>query len=653
MRFHNIIIIACFLFISSTAVTQTKKINQLKIKVDAATNNDEKLAAIVAYCEDYSNIALDSLEKYAYIALELAEKSKDERLKTLARLTLAQDYMQWGWTDSVHFVVDNELPKNKIADNNRRDIYFRLKRLKAVAFGADGKFKESLAVLYPLVTETEKFKDSLFTGGLSNMICGIATVRDELKEARKWNDKALLFLSGTQNKYLGSVYISRAQLLYKENKTDSAVYFLNKGIEFCKQIEMNDRLAAGYRFQSVVYGHLNKLDEAEAALKNMQAARQKINNKPNAFINDNLQIAEFYANSGQLKKAIAFCWSHLDSGNYYHKAAGDTDRVFNTTPAARLPFYFALARYLKKDENFTDYQKVLEQIIILKDTLNEINKAEAIAELQTKYDVKQKEEIIIAQQLKLTRRNYLLFGSLIFIVMGTAITWLWLRNERIKQKTKMRQAIEEEKRQAAQSILDAEEKERKRIAADLHDNIGAYATAISADVENIVGKGIANSVDQLNSLQQHSREIIHSLRDTIWVLNKENITLTGISDKIKNYINKLNPTYSNVNIEVEENIINDIHVGSQKALNIFRIVQEAIHNALKHSNANNVLVRIESTGSINITVKDDGIGILNTNNKDGNGLRNMQARANEAGLNFHFESEPGKGTTVMLAPTTN
>ncbi len=84
---------------------------------------------------------------------------------------------------------------------------------------------------------------------------------------------------------------------------------------------------------------------------------------------------------------------------------------------------------------------------------------------------------------------------------------------------------------------------RKRIAADLHDNIGAYATAISADVEKITGKGGIGNELQLQNLLQHSREIPNSLRDTIWVLNKDTITITGISDRIKNYINKLDPSY--------------------------------------------------------------------------------------------------------------
>ena len=454
--------------------------------------------------------------------------------------------MKWGWTDSVHIVIDMELPKNSVSDNNRRDIYFSLKKLKAFAFGAEGRFKESLEILYPLAAEADKYNDSLLISSISNMIGKNATSINELKESRKWNDKALAYSTGSKTKFLGSVLINRGQLMYKENKTDSALYFLNKGIEFCKQVEMYDRLASGYRFQSVVYTDLNKLNEAEAALKNMQAARSRLYSRPDAIIDDNIQIADFYANTGQLKKAIAFCWSKLDSGDYHQKNAGDTNRTFNTDPAVRLPFYLALSRYLKEEKNYDEYQKVLEEVIRLKDTVYEINKADAIAEIQTKYDVEQKELTIISQQLKLTQRNYLLYGSLIFIVLAGIITWLWLRNERIKQKTKLQLAVEDEKRQAAQSILDAEEKERKRIAADLHDNIGAYASAISADVENISGKGFTGT--ELQNLQLHSREIIYSLRDTIWVLNKDNITITGISDRIKNYINKLRPSYEHIHI---------------------------------------------------------------------------------------------------------
>ena len=170
---------------------------------------------------------------------------------------------------------------------------------------------------------------------------------------------------------------------------------------------MYDRHPGCYRFQSAVYTDMNKLDEAEEALKNMQAARRTINTNADAVIDDNLQIADFYATTGRLKKAIQFCWSKLETGDLVKKP-GDSTKTFNTDPSVRLPFYLALARYLKEDKNYSDYQKVLEEIVVLKDTVYERNKAEAIAELQTKYDVQQKENTIISQQLKLSRRNYLL-----------------------------------------------------------------------------------------------------------------------------------------------------------------------------------------------------------------------------------------------------
>ncbi|MBG9374780.1 sensor histidine kinase [Panacibacter sp. DH6] len=650
--FNRLLPLLFLLLIYFTTTAQTKKIDSLKSIADKTTEPEAKLAAILAYCEDYSNLNQDSLDKYAYVALELAGRSKNDSYKSLAQLTLAQDYIQWGWTDSALYVIGKELPKNPVTDDNRRSIYFRLKRLNAVAFGADGKIQDCLAVLYPLFTEVEKYKDTMHIIGVANSIGNVLMGLNQLDESKKWNEQSLRFCAGNFEKYKGSPLISRAQLLHKENKHDSVLYYLNTGINCCKKIEVYDRLAGAYRFMSVVYTGAGELEKAEDALKQMQECRRKAHNTPDAIIDDNIQIADFYANTGQLKKAIAFCWSKLERGDYKEKPK-DSAKTFNTEPSSRLPFYLALARYLKEDKNFTEYQAVLEEIIDLKDSVYERNKAAAIAEIQTKYDVEQKENIIAAQQFKIAQRNYLLYGSLVFIVMASVITFLMWRNQRNKQLLKMRLAIEEEKRQASQSILDAEEKERKRIAADLHDNIGAYASAISADVESIAHKGFNGNEEQLHNLQQHSREIIHSLRDTIWVLNKDNITITGISDRVKNYVNKLRPSYESINIVVEEAIQEDIRIGSQKALNIFRIVQEAVHNTLKHSNAKNVMIKIESDRVMNISVADDGKGLPAEYTSDGNGLRNMQARAADAGIRLNVTSAAGNGTRISISDTTN
>lgn len=171
-------------------------------------------------------------------------------------------------------------------------------------------------------------------------------------------------------------------------------------------------------------------------------------------------------------------------------------------------------------------------------------------------------------------------------------------------------------------------------------------------MEKISDNGSEKNRAALNNLQQHSQEIINSLRDTIWVLNKDNITITGISDRIKNYISKLRPTYDNIQFHISESISNDIRISSQNALNIFRITQEAVHNALKHSNAANINISISSAAHITINITDDGSGIKNENSKDGNGLINMKARAKEMGMELSVSSALNGGTEVILRTAT-
>ena len=232
--------------------------------------------------------------------------------------------------------------------------------------------------------------------------------------------------------------------------------------------------------------------------------------------------------------------------------------------------------------------------------------------------------------------------------MAAIIVLLAFKNYRRRQSIKLQLVLAEEKRIAAQSIIDAEENERKRIAADLHDNIGAYASAISADVEKITNNGFEKNNGSLQNLQQHSQEIINSLRDTIWVLNKDNITITGISDRVKNYISKLRPTYDNIQFHISEAIKNDVRLNSKNALNIFRIVQEALHNALKHSDAKNITINISSNETILIKVTDDGNGMEKMNTANGNGLLNMQARAKEIGMRLSITSKINGGTVLIL-----
>jgi signal transduction histidine kinase len=190
--------------------------------------------------------------------------------------------------------------------------------------------------------------------------------------------------------------------------------------------------------------------------------------------------------------------------------------------------------------------------------------------------------------------------------------------------------------------------ERERISRDLHDNLGAYASAISSDIDQITG---STAVEKrvFDNLKENASEIMNNLRNTIWALNKENITVTGISDRFKNYIQKIQPAYPDKKMFIQEHIDTNHSLSPVIALNIFRIMQEAVHNALKHSGADHIIIDISSHSFVQVYVADNGRGFLiPVEGYSGYGLQNMQSRATEANLIFSVGKNDPSGTKVTI-----
>lgn len=650
-RYTPILLLLLFSF---TGKTQTRLIDSLKQYIFQAKNDEQKIEAIYTLCNEYRSINRDTLDHYTFLARELAVNTRSVRLEQMAEFAVACDYARWGWADSAIFTVDPLIAANKVTNPQQRDIYFKASRLKAMTYAGRSRYQDALTILYKIVSEAEAYKDSITLGENLNSIGSVALARGNSRDALTWLSRALT-ACGNDKRFDGiraGIFINMADAYLQSGKTDAAVQYSEKGVALFKQVENLSSLALALQKQSSVFIAAGRLDEAEQSLKEMIALRKEAGDG-NLYADDNISLAEFYLQTNQVKKAIQFCKDALLVGDVHAPLPGDEQSYANTI-TIRLGYYQVLARCYKIAEDDAAYQQMLEHIIIAKDSLYKYNSAQAIAELQTQYEVQKKENTIIQQKLDITNKNNRFYALLGIAFFALVIAWIMFTGYRKREKIRLNAMLEKEKSLVAQSIAQAEENERKRIAADLHDNLGAYAASIVSNldfIEPIAGNTSGNIAVQ--ELRNNSQAIVAQLNDTIWALKKDALSLTAISDRIKIFIQRMQNSYPAIAMNVTENIDDDRMQSPSHAFHLFRIVQEAINNALKHSKGTKVDIIIESTAShCKITIADNGAGIMQRS-KDGNGLINMKERAKETGWSIEWLSEPGKGTSVVISSTTN
>jgi len=238
----------------------------------------------------------------------------------------------------------------------------------------------------------------------------------------------------------------------------------------------------------------------------------------------------------------------------------------------------------------------------------------------------------------------------------------------VQDMTKRRRAEEalresgKDLRILSNQLLSTEEKERKRIARELHDGIGQALSAIKFSVENAL-RELRNSTDrgELKSLEAViplTQKTIEEVRRIVEDLRPSILDDLGILATINWFCREYQNAYSNVrikrNIEIHEN-----DIPSPLKTVIYRILQEALNNVAKHSQADWVQLSLQKTASgVELTIHDNGIGfdlaeaISLIPSRRGFGLASMRERAQLSGGKFSIKSSAGNGTTIrVVCPT--
>jgi signal transduction histidine kinase/tetratricopeptide (TPR) repeat protein len=467
----------------------------------------------------------------------------------------------------------------------------------------------------------------------------------EYHQAIDWHKKALNYYSFNDNKPTQAWGIGLIGIAFDELKQyDSALYYNKLAVEGFKETGLKSYLKTWYSNIGNTYTKMNDLDNAELYTKKSLGIDVPNEDESLSLIN----LGKIYIEKGQYKDAQKTLDSAMSLVKKY-----DQKRFLSEA-------FYRFHELRKKQRRFADALEYYKKYKINEDELLNETKLKQIIELGIQYETNEKEKQILIQRAELAeldfiiqKRNYQIYGVLALALILGLIGYLFynqqrLKNNQLKKEIELKEALL--KIEAQNRLQD----QRLRISRDLHDNIGAQLTFVISSLDNLkYGFKIDNEklAKKLESISGFTAETIYELRDTIWAMNKNEITFEDLRTRITNFIEKANLTATNTTFKFicEDNINKEKTFTSVEGMNIYRIIQEAVNNALKYAEATKINVNITKEDSkINIQILDNGKGFNENEIEFGNGINNMKKRAQDIGAELVINSVKSKGTSVVL-----
>jgi len=248
-----------------------------------------------------------------------------------------------------------------------------------------------------------------------------------------------------------------------------------------------------------------------------------------------------------------------------------------------------------------------------------------------------------------TLRRLLALVSALLGVLCLAIIWIRLLHHKVQQRTaELRQEMRERELAEHQQAL---AQERARIARDLHDDLGSNLTEIT--MLATAGPGskwpAEDAAERMETIAGKSRTLVNALDEIVWAVDPNRDTLASVARYLASYAEEF---LAGLKVACRVQIPNsfpDQEVSGEVRHHLFLAVKEALNNAIRHGNANEINFRVRvSENRLIISITDNGSGFDTSERSNGYGLVNLRNRLEHLHGRCELESTPGTGTTVSL-----
>jgi len=476
---------------------------------------------------------------------------------------------------------------------------------------------------------------------------------DQYEKAETYFDKAIAILKNGQPSRLIAAYNRAGENYTYLKKYDKVKEVLDKTRELLAPYPESELYAGFYMVEGLYFQYLNKHSQAVTSFTKGIAAA----GGPNR--NYIIQELEFY----QVKSLLTLK-DYRKVINILQPLAADEEVM--GLDNSRLEVYQSMATAYAGTGQMSEAYTWLNRFSRLNDSLHKAQFRKDINEIEIKYENAEEERQIQTLKAKNTqalleaRNNRLLVwlmavGFTVLLLITIFIGLYYRSNKKLLEQREVnhRQQIHEmeqqQRLQFGQAILQGEEQERRRLARDLHDGLGGMLAGVKI---NLSGKAansaspdqkeeLDNIISQLDSSVTELRRIAHNMMPV-------NLIKFGLQTALKDLCESLITGQTNIDFQAY-GINTDIP--EQTQINIYRIVQEMLTNAVRHAEARNIILQCSQNNNIfYITQEDDGKGFdINAgDSRKGIGLTNIRNRVGFLKGKFDIESIPGEGTTINI-----
>lgn len=511
-----------------------------------------------------------------------------------------------------------------------------------------GWFPEALECVFKVFEITRKNGDTLqMVESLSSMGFLHNNIQN-YEEAIRWQRKALEMLGTKEQPSRRGLILGRIGINYDDlGKYDSAVYYNTLAIELFRKAGDDFYVAQWMSNLANTYLKMNNYAEAERLLSEALRLNTYDDRKPNIYNN----LAKVYIETGRYQLSI----TALDSAFYFAEKFQRQD-LLSEAWYRTYELNKATGKINQALEAYIKYAEMRNSI------LNE-TKTGQLAQMFARYETKSKERALLMEKAEKerivkekieaelsasrTRKWFwvVILGLVILAHVGLVI-YLRMKRRALKERD---QAIIKEQERGLAAIIQAQEDERRKIAKDLHDGVGQQISAISMNFQAFTRK-IAKDIPDLGNDTEKIKRMIFETSEEIRSISHQMmpraLTQFGLVDAMEDIVEI---SFKNSNIQVEFSVQNmDDRLPQEVETGIYRIAQELISNVIKHAGASIVFIELSRiNNSIMLTVKDDGIGIKQSDNR-GIGITNITSRVNALNGSFTIEAMPDKGTLATI-----